>query len=100
VAVEYALYAPGPFLTSPHQLAESTLQVDRTFKKRLYAEAGLPVYRIINLVDRRLETFTEPTGPAAVSDYRLRHDYGPADSVPLTMEGREIARVAIADLLP
>ncbi len=43
------------------EVAESTLQRDRTVKARLYASFGIPEYWILNLIDRRLELYTEPT---------------------------------------
>jgi Uma2 family endonuclease len=56
------------------EVADLSLQRDRTLKKRLYAQASIPVYWIINLSDRQLEVYTEPSGPAEEPDYRQRQD--------------------------
>jgi Uma2 family endonuclease len=62
----------------PHQVllvievAESTLAYDRTVKKRLYARAGIPVYWVVNLIDKQVEIFTRPSGPADKPDYDVR----------------------------
>ncbi len=92
---------PGPGdLALVVEIADSGLQRAQVFKKSLYAQAGIPVYWIVNLVDWRVEVYTDPTGPATHPDYRQHQDFGPADSVPLLVEKREVARLSIAELLP
>ncbi len=58
------------------EVADTTLQRDRTSKKRLYARAGIPVYWIVNLPESRCEVYSEPVrGSAAArlsSTSRLR----------------------------
>src|SRR4051794_17419762 len=61
------------------EVAESSLRRDRGTKKRLYARAGIVVYWIVNLAERQIEVYTEPTGPVKKPEYRRRQDYGPAD---------------------
>jgi hypothetical protein len=82
------------------EVADATLASDRTFKKVLYAEAEIAVYWIVNLVDRRIEVHLEPTGAAERSTYASRQDYGPLDEIPVIIEGREVGRIPVADLLP
>jgi Uma2 family endonuclease len=80
--------------------SDTTLQYDRTVKGPTYARNGLPEYWIINVVDRRVEVYTDPTGPDAAPAYRRRHDYGPGESVPVVIDGKEAARFAVDELLP
>jgi Uma2 family endonuclease len=82
------------------EVADATLQRDRVLKKRLYARAGIPVYEIVNLPERKFELYTDPTGPADEPDYRTRRDYGPAEAMPLLLDGREVGLLAVGDLLP
>jgi Uma2 family endonuclease len=82
------------------EVSESTLAYDRGSKKELYAEARIPVYWIVNLVDHQLEVYTNPTGPASPPDYRAQQVYGPAEDVPVVIDGQEVARIPIRDLLP
>ncbi len=82
------------------EVADSSLARDRQEKGRLYARAGIGCYWIINLVDRQIEVYTEPTGPDPDPAYRQRQDHGETAEVPLVIEGREVARVLVADLLP
>ncbi|MBY0521865.1 MAG: Uma2 family endonuclease [Gemmataceae bacterium] len=82
------------------EVADSSLRRDRGWKKRLYARVRVPVYWIVNLVDRQVEIYTEPSGPSEQPDYAQRQDYGPADQVPVVIEGREVGRLSVTDLLP
>ncbi len=82
------------------EVADSSLQRDRSLKKRLYAAAGIPVYWIVNLIDGQLEVYTDPSGPAEQPDYRQQRHYGSADTVPVVIEAREVGHIAVRDLLP
>jgi hypothetical protein len=81
------------------EVADSSLSHDRTEKGRLYAAAAIPAYWIVNLVDGRVEVYTDPTGPAPNPGYRQRHDYGPQDGVPLAIGGQVVGPVPGAELL-
>lgn len=97
----YAERHPGPQDTAlVVEVADSSLQRDRTFKKRLYAQAGVAVYWIVNLVDNRVEVYTDPTGPGDRPDYLEQHEFAQDDEVPLAIEGREAGRIRVRDLLP
>jgi hypothetical protein len=82
------------------EVADSTLSHDRTVKKALYAEASIPIYWIVNLINHQLEVYTDPTGPASPPDYANMQIHGPADEVPVIIDGQEIARISVSDLLP
>ncbi len=82
------------------EVSETPLNRDRSFKKRLYAQAGIPVYWIVNLQDRRVEVYTQPSGPGALPDYHQRQDYLLTESVPLLINGQEVGRLSVQDLLP
>jgi Uma2 family endonuclease len=82
------------------EVADSTLRRDRTTKKRLYAEAGIPIYWIVNLIDRQIEVYRNPSGPAEDPDYDSPRYCRLGEHVPLVIEGREVASIAVADMLP
>jgi Uma2 family endonuclease len=82
------------------EVSESSLENDRSVKGPSYARASISVYWIVNLRERQVEVYTDPTGPAARPRYRTRRDYVEADSVPLVLEGREVGLIAVVDLLP
>lgn len=82
------------------EVADATVDRDRGLKKRLYAQAGIPVYWIVNLQDRHVEVYTDPTGPAPNPDYHQRQDYSASETVPLIIDATEVARIAAANMLP
>jgi Uma2 family endonuclease len=82
------------------EVADSSLLRDQRDKTRIYARAGIQAYWIVNLVDRRIEVYTNPTGPADVPQYQAFATYQPGDTVPLILDGSSVASVPVADLLP
>ena len=92
---------PGPSdIALLVEVADATLVRDQRSKKRIYAKAGIAVYWIVNLVDRRIEVYTEATGPTEKPDYRSKHFYGATKEVPVVLDGREVGRLKVKDLLP
>jgi Uma2 family endonuclease len=54
------------------EVSDTSLQYDRTTKASLYAEAGVPEYWIINLVDDVLEVYRQPSGQSYQSKEILK----------------------------
>jgi len=75
------------------EVADSSLQRDRTLKQRLYAAAGILVYWIVNLIDNQIEVHTDPSGPGDQPDYRHQQNYGLTDAIPVVIEGREVGHL-------
>jgi Uma2 family endonuclease len=82
------------------EVSDSSLRHDQGFKKVIYAAAAIPVYWIINLVDPRVEVYTDPTGPADQPDYRKPQVFSGTEDVPVVFAGREVARIPVRELLP
>jgi hypothetical protein len=82
------------------EVADSSLSFDRGGKSAAYARSGIVCYWIINLVNRQLEVYTDPSGPAPSPSYRQRTDYGANTSVPLVIGGQQVALIPVSDLLP
>ena len=82
------------------EVADSSLQRHLSWKKHIYASAGISVYWIVNLIDRQVEVFTNPSGPGPRADFATSQVFRPGDEVPLRLEGKEIGRIAVAELLP
>lgn len=97
-------YNPGhpapPNVPLVVEIAESSLPIDRGEKRSLYAEAGIPVYWIVNLVDGVLEVYTDPHGAGEQADYATVQRLGPADPVTISLDGQQIGPIAVRDLLP
>jgi Uma2 family endonuclease len=78
------------------EVSQASLDRDQGSKWLAYVRSGIPVYWIVNLVDRRVEVYTDP-GPAG---YGSRVDFSPGQEVPVVIVGVEVGRVPVADLLP
>ena len=72
------------------------LAFDRGDKSGAYAGGGIPVYWIVNLVDRQVEVYTDPS-PAG---YQSRADFHPGERVPVVIDGQQVGEVAVDDILP
>jgi Uma2 family endonuclease len=81
------------------EVADSTLLYDRRWKLQMYAQARIPEYWIINLVENSIEVYTEPRGGRAAT-YRKKDVYVAGQSVPLILAGQHIADIPVRDLLP
>jgi Uma2 family endonuclease len=82
------------------EVADTSLARDRGIKKQMYAWDGIPVYWIVNLLERHLEVYTAPASAPGGADYRERHDYGLEDEVPIVLDGVEVGRLPVPELLP
>ena len=82
------------------EVADSSLQRDLSWKKRIYASAAVSVYWIVNLIDRQVEVFTNPSGPGPRPDFATSQVFRPGDEVPVRLEGKDLGRIAVAELLP
>lgn len=80
------------------EVADSSLETDRLDKCPLYAADNIPAYWIVNLQEGWVEVYTDPDPYGRV--YTTRTDYRPGDSVPLILDGVQVATVPAADLLP
>jgi Uma2 family endonuclease len=78
------------------EVSESSLSFDRRLKLSAYAKARIPVYWIVNLVDRQVEVYTRPTK----TGYTSHKDYGAGEQVPVTIGGQSLPPIAVDDLLP
>lgn len=82
------------------EVSDSSLQLDRTWKSRIYGRDQVPCYWIVNLPDRTLEICTDPTGDVPDAGYRVRQVLTEQDSVTFVVGGKDVGVIAVADLLP
>lgn len=85
-------------VTSVIEVADSSLQWDRTTKQRLYAAANIPQYIIINLVDRCVEIHTDPQPTRGIYGQRLVLQG--KDKLDLNAAKGKAMKVAVRTLLP
>jgi Uma2 family endonuclease len=81
------------------EVAESSLDLDRDIKGSMYARASIPIYWIINLVDNQVEVYTDPFA-GRKAKYRRHKIYGSNSAVLLIIDGKELGRIPVRDLLP
>lgn len=76
------------------EVADTSLEHDRVRKARVYAQAAIPEYWIVNLTEERLEIHRDP-GPEG---YRSRTVSDRQDAVAAL--AAPMASIAVSDLLP
>jgi Uma2 family endonuclease len=67
------------------EVADSTVETDRSYKVPLYARAGIPEVWLVNLPEERVELFAGPAGGA----YQINRDF---------KRGEEVQSYGVADL--
>lgn len=78
------------------EVSDTTLSKDLGRMLAAYAGQMIPVYWVVNLVAGRIEVHSDPDG----TTYRHGQSFGPEDEVPVVLDGREVGRVAVRDILP
>ena len=78
------------------EVADSTLVRDRGEKRAAYGRGRIPVYWLINLVDRQVEVYSRPSGRG----YRSSRIYKPGQNIPVVIAGSRVGWIAVADVLP
>ena len=92
---------PGPAdLGLVVEVSDSSLDRDQLDKARIYARSKVPVYWVVNLVDRRVEVYTDPTGPGDAPSYQTTRQFGPGEAVPVELDGQTVATIPVDELLP
>jgi len=76
------------------EVSDSSLERDLNFKLRRYAEENVPEYWVVNIPDRQVEVFTQPT-PAG---YQSRLIYPVGSQVPVVLDGQPVALIDVAEL--
>ncbi len=78
------------------KVSDTTYQRDRYEKFPAFARAGIPVYWIVNLARRCIEVYTHPSPEG----YATQEDHHAGDTVAVVIDGREVGRIAVDDILP
>jgi Uma2 family endonuclease len=81
------------------EVADSSLDQDRTHKLGVYAAARVPIYWVVNLLEFTVECYTEPRGSAR-PNYAVRQVYGVEFGVPLNIMGKRRRGIPVARLFP
>jgi Uma2 family endonuclease len=93
---DYTDHSPGPAdIALIVEVALSSVAQDR-IQANVYAAAGIPVYWIVNLVERQIEVYSSPS----TAGYSSRVDFLEGQNVPVVIEGVEVGQIVVADVLP
>jgi Uma2 family endonuclease len=81
------------------EVADTSVERDRTAKGRLYAEARIPMYWVVNLPEITVEIYTQPIG-GKTPRYRSRERQTIEGGAPLVVAGRTIGAIPVRHLFP
>jgi Uma2 family endonuclease len=81
------------------EVAGGSLSRDRRLKKRIYARAGIPVYWLVNLDAQQIEVYAQPSGPTEKPDYQQCQIIAADGELPVVIDGAEVGRLAVRDIL-
>jgi Uma2 family endonuclease len=82
------------------EVADTSYARDSGPKLRRYASFRIPTYWIVDLKHRRVEVHTQPAGKGKNALYGRCDIYLDNDLVPLSLDGTEVGKIAVAALLP
>ncbi len=89
-------YPSGADIGLVIEVTDTSLELDRQQKLPQYAAAGILEYWIVNLIDRCVETYRNPTG----SVYREPDVVSAGGRLKLNLPGSEAATFSVAEILP
>jgi Uma2 family endonuclease len=96
---DYLTRHPAPVeIVAAVEVADSTLDYDRTTKQRLYATASIARYWLVNLRENQIEVYEQPL--RAEGRYALRTDYQPGQVLSLAVTPDQQIEVAVTQVLP
>jgi Uma2 family endonuclease len=78
------------------EVSQSSLDRDQGRKQVIYGGAGIHVYWVVNLVDRRIEVYTDPNA----AGYASRVDLVAGQDVPVVIGGAQVGRIPVDAIQP
>ena len=82
------------------EVAVSSLAADLGEVAEKYARALIPVYWVADVKNRRILTHQGPRVVDGRGEYARVEPFGPGQAVPLVLDGVEIGRIPVEELLP
>jgi Uma2 family endonuclease len=77
------------------EVADDSIAEDRKMALT-YGARGIAVYWIVNIPGRQVEVYISPTSDG----YSPTRVYKPGDAVPVMLDGIEVGRINVSDILP
>jgi hypothetical protein len=91
-------YIPAQDVPIVIEVADSSLNQDRTTKQRIYAKARIPIHWIVNLIDDVVEVYSVPTSRPK-PHYKTHDDFSVSEKIPLILDGKKMANIKVEDFL-
>ena len=80
------------------EVSDATLVRDRGKKQQVYAQANIPEYWVVNLVDSQVEVFSRPM-QGSISEYGDKRLYSlDDDSIEVSINGENLGTIALNSL--
>ncbi len=81
------------------EVADSSVAEDQQIIPRVYASASIPVAWLVNIPRRRVEVFSEPSGPTEAPRYAkcVRHEIDA--EIPVVLDGVVAGRILVSTLI-
>ncbi len=76
------------------EVADSSRRIDTTVKILTYARGNVPEYWVVNIPDRQLEVFTQPSP----TGYGTRQVFPAGTLVPVILDGQTVASLDMTEL--
>ena len=96
----YRDHHPGPAeIGLLVEVSDSSLLIDRHDKGRIYARERIPVYWVVNVIDKVIEVYTQPAGSGDAAAYTKRDDYPVGTTVPVVLDGNTVGTIPVADVM-
>jgi Uma2 family endonuclease len=81
------------------EVAVTSLRGNLTLSLGTYARAGVAVYWVVDVVGRRILVHSEPRMVGQRGEYGRVESYGPGQVVPLVLDGVEVGRVPVDEVV-
>jgi Uma2 family endonuclease len=80
------------------EVSEGTLARDKGWKAHIYAKASIPWYWVVDVKQRRVEVFSDPSGPSDEPSYRVHESLGLKGSAAVVIAGQQCGRIEVKKL--
>ena len=95
---DYIARHPGPAdVSCLIEVSDSSLERDRTTKQRIFAQAGVGQYVILNLADRQVEVYEDPRPEGRYGSVCILRR---GESISIQLPDSERLEVEVAEILP
>jgi Uma2 family endonuclease len=86
-----------PDILAVMEVADSSLRQDRELKQRIYTNAGIETYWIIDLTADQIEVYTQPQ--SGKGRYGQMQTFHPGEMIPLPLPSGKTTEMAVSDVL-